>query len=37
MHDLKHVVPSMEFTNTLESSNITIRGIGQSNGNPGVQ
>lgn len=36
MHDLKHVVPSMEFTNTLESYNITIRGIGQFNGNPGV-
>ena len=36
MHDLKHIVPSMNFTNVLESYNITIRGIGQFNGNPGV-
>ena len=36
MHDLKHIVPSMNFTNVLEAYNITIRGIGQFNGNPGV-
>ena len=36
MHDLKHLVPSMNFTNVLGSQNITIRGIGQFNGNPGV-
>ena len=36
MDDLKHIVPSMAFTNVLESYNITIRGIGQFNGNPGV-
>ena len=36
MHDLKHLVPSMNFTNVLGAQNITIRGIGQFNGNPGV-
>jgi iron complex outermembrane receptor protein len=36
MHDLKHMVPSMNFTNVLGAQNITIRGIGQFNGNPGV-
>ena len=36
MHDLKHIIPSMNFTNVLEAYNITIRGIGQFNGNPGV-
>tara|TARA_B110000438_G_scaffold248139_1_gene250711 strand:- start:78 stop:2231 length:2154 start_codon:yes stop_codon:yes gene_type:complete len=36
MHDLKHIVPSMNFTNVLGSQNITIRGIGQFNGNPGI-
>lgn len=36
MHDLKHLVPSMNFTNVLGGQNITIRGIGQFNGNPGV-
>ena len=36
MHDLKHIVPSMNFTNVLGAQNITIRGIGQFNGNPGV-
>ena len=36
MDDLKHIVPSMQFTKVLESYNITIRGIGQFNGNPGV-
>ena len=36
MHDLKHLVPSMNFTQILGSQNITIRGIGQFNGNPGV-
>ena len=36
MDDLKHIVPSMQFTNVLQSFNITIRGIGQFNGNPGV-
>ena len=35
MHDLKHLVPSMNFTNVLGAQNITIRGIGQFNGNPG--
>ena len=36
MHDLKHLVPSMNFTQVLGAQNITIRGIGQFNGNPGV-
>tara|TARA_B100000212_G_scaffold118758_1_gene88725 strand:+ start:1109 stop:3334 length:2226 start_codon:yes stop_codon:yes gene_type:complete len=36
MDDLKNIVPSMNFTNVLEAYNITIRGIGQFNGNPGV-
>ena len=36
MHDLKHLVPSMNFTSVLGAQNITIRGIGQFNGNPGV-
>jgi iron complex outermembrane receptor protein len=36
MHDLKHIVPSMNFTNVLGSQNITIRGIGQFNGNHGI-
>ena len=27
MDDLKHIVPSMQFTNVLQSFNITIRGI----------
>ena len=30
------MVPSMNFTNVLGAQNITIRGIGQFNGNPGV-
>jgi len=36
MNDLKHLVPSMNFTSVLGAQNITIRGIGQFNGNPGV-
>ncbi len=36
MHDLKHIIPNMNFTNILGSQNITIRGIGQFNGQPGV-
>ncbi|MDA9661164.1 TonB-dependent receptor [Gammaproteobacteria bacterium] len=36
MNDLKHLIPSMNFTSVLGAQNITIRGIGQFNGNPGV-
>ena len=36
MNDLKHLVPGMNFTSVLGAQNITIRGIGQFNGNPGV-